>query len=276
MRPAGPTSARQESSDHAVPDTAAARARSHRRAETARLFDESVQCDGAAREALLEEIIRLNMVIASELARRYHGRGIAGDDLDQVANLGLVKAVQGFDPTQGNDFLSFAVPTIRGEIRRYFRDFGWAIRPPRSVQELQSRITTAEGELFQALGRSPRPSEIAEHLGVDLDLVVDSLSANGCFAPMSLDAPVADGDIAPTDRLGELDPSFATAEARVVLARILSDLSPRDRQILEMRFFGGCSQAEIGAEIGVTQMQVSRLLSRLLERLRRRLESEAA
>ena len=276
MRPAGPTSARQESSDHAVPDTAAARARSHRRAETARLFDESVQCDGAAREALLEEIIHLNMVIASELARRYHGRGIAGDDLDQVANLGLVKAVQGFDPTQGNDFLSFAVPTIRGEIRRYFRDFGWAIRPPRSVQELQSRITTAEGELFQALGRSPRPSEIAEHLGVDLDLVVDSLSANGCFAPMSLDAPVADGDIAPTDRLGELDPSFATAEARVVLARILSDLSPRDRQILEMRFFGGCSQAEIGAEIGVTQMQVSRLLSRLLERLRRRLESEAA
>ena len=276
MRPAGPTSARQESSDHAVPDTAAARARSHRRAETARLFDESVQCDGAAREALLEEIIRLNMVIASELARRYHGRGIAGDDLDQVANLGLVKAVQGFDPTQGNDFLSFAVPTIRGEIRRYFRDFGWAIRPPRSVQELQSRITTAEGELFQALGRSPRPSEIAEHLGVDLDLGVDSLSANGCFAPMSLDAPVADGDIAPTARLGELDPSFATAEARVVLARILSDLSPRDRQILEMRFFGGCSQAEIGAEIGVTQMQVSRLLSRLLERLRRRLESEAA
>jgi RNA polymerase sigma-B factor len=276
VRPAGPTSARQATSDHLVPETAAGRARSHRRAETARLFDESVQCDGAARDALLEEIIRLNMVIASELARRYHGRGIASDDLDQVANLGLVKAVQGFDPTQGNDFLSFAVPTIRGEIRRYFRDFGWAIRPPRSVQELQSRITTAEGELFQALGRSPRPSEIAEHLGVDLDLVVDSLSANGCFAPVSLDAPVADGDTAPTDRLGDLDPSFATAEARVVLARILSDLSPRDRQILEMRFFGGCSQAEIGAEIGVTQMQVSRLLSRLLERLRRRLESEAA
>jgi RNA polymerase sigma-B factor len=235
-----------------------------------------VQCDGERRDGLLEEIIRLNMVIASELARRYHGRGIAADDLDQVANLGLVKAVQGFDPTQGNDFLSFAVPTIRGEIRRYFRDYGWAIRPPRSVQELQARISTAEGELFQALGRSPRPSEIAEHLGVELELVVDSLSANGCFAPMSLDAPVADGETAPTDRLGDLDPSFATAEARVVLGRILSDLSPRDRQILEMRFFGGCTQAEIGAEIGVTQMQVSRLLTRLLDRLRRRLESEAA
>jgi RNA polymerase sigma-B factor len=276
VRHVGPTSAQQASSDHLAPQTPSTNARSHRRAETARLFDEAVQCDGERRDGLLEEIIRLNMVIASELARRYHGRGIAADDLDQVANLGLVKAVQGFDPTQGNDFLSFAVPTIRGEIRRYFRDYGWAIRPPRSVQELQARISTAEGELFQALGRSPRPSEIAEHLGVELELVVDSLSANGCFAPMSLDAPVADGETAPTDRLGDLDPSFATAEARVVLGRILSDLSPRDRQILEMRFFGGCTQAEIGAEIGVTQMQVSRLLTRLLDRLRRRLESEAA
>jgi RNA polymerase sigma-B factor len=273
----GPTSARQAPSDNLAPEARpSADARSHRRTETARLFDEAVRSEGAVREGLLEEIIRLNMVIAGELARRYHGRGIAADDLDQVANLGLVKAVQGFDPRQGNDFLSFAVPTIRGEIRRYFRDFGWAIRPPRSVQELQSRITTAEGELFQTLGRSPRPSEIAGHLGVELELVVDSLSANGCFAPMSLDAPVADGDGAPADRLGGLDPSFATAEARIVLARILGDLSPRDRQILEMRFFGGCTQAEIGAEIGVTQMQVSRLLSRLLERLRRRLETEAA
>jgi len=272
----GPTSERQAPSDQLAPQTPSSAARTHRRAETARLFDEAVQCDGAVREGLLDQIIRLNMVIAGELARRYHGRGIAADDLDQVANLGLVKAVQGFDPGQGNDFLSFAVPTIRGEIRRYFRDFGWAIRPPRSVQELQSRITTAEGELFQALGRSPRPSEIAGHLGVELELVVDSLAANGCFAPMSLDAPVAEGDTAPADRLGGLDSSFATAEARIVLGRILGDLSPRDRQILEMRFFGGCTQAEIGAEIGVTQMQVSRLLSRLLLRLRRRLEAEAA
>jgi RNA polymerase sigma-B factor len=276
VRQAGPRSSPQATSAAAAPETPAADARTHRRAETARLFDEAVHADGVVRAGLLEEIIRLNMVIAGELARRYHGRGIGAEDLDQVANLGLVKAVQGFDPAQGNDFLSFAVPTIRGEIRRYFRDYGWAIRPPRSVQEMQSRIASAEGELFQALGRSPRPSEIAEHLGVDLELVVDSLSANGCFAPMSLDAPVADGDASPTDRLGDFDPSFATAEARIVLGRILSDLTPRDRQILEMRFFGGCTQAEIGAEIGVTQMQVSRLLARLLDRLRRRLESEAA
>ena len=157
-----------------------------------------------------------------------------------MANLGLVKAVQGFDPSHGSDFLSFAVPTIRGEIRRYFRDFGWTIRPPRSVQELQTKITAAEGELYQALGRSPRPSEVAEHLGVDLDLVVDSLAANGCFAPMSLDTPAADGESGPVDRLGGLDAAFGSAEARIALAPLLKDLTPRERRILEMRFFGGC------------------------------------
>jgi RNA polymerase sigma-B factor len=248
-------------------------ARSVRRAETARLLDAAARTDDPhERTALHDEVIRLNMQVAGEIARRYHGRGIPGDDLDQVANLGLVKAVQGFDPSHGSDFLSFAVPTIRGEIRRYFRDFGWTIRPPRSVQELQTKITAAEGELFQSLGRSPRPSEIARHLDVDLELVLDSLSANGCFAPVSLDTPVAEGESGPVDRLGAPDPAFDSAEARVALKSVLTGLTPRERKILEMRFFGGCTQAEIGAEVGVTQMQVSRLLSRLLDRLRKRLE----
>jgi RNA polymerase sigma-B factor len=252
------------------------RSRSHRRTETARLLAEVQDCPPEARAGLEEEIIRLNMGVASEIARRYHGRGIAGDDLDQVAYLGLVKAVRGFDPSHGADFLSFAVPTMRGEIRRYFRDFGWTIRPPRSVQELQSKITAAEGELYQSLGRSPRPTEIAEHLGVELDLVLDSLAANGCFAPMSLDAPPADGESGVVDRLGGLDAAFDSAEARVALQPLLRGLTARERRILEMRFFGGCTQAEIGAEVGVTQLQVSRLLARLLTRLRRRLEAEAA
>ncbi len=252
------------------------RARSHRRSETARLLLEAQSASEAERPAIEEEIVRLNMGVAGEIARRYHGRGIAGDDLDQVAYLGLVKAVRGFDPSHGSDFLSFAVPTMRGEIRRYFRDFGWTIRPPRSVQEMQSKITVAEGELFQVLGRSPRPSEIAAHLDVDLDLVVDSLAANGCFAPMSLDAPAAEGESGPVDRLGGLDTGFDNAEARITLGPLLSDLTPRERKILEMRFFGGATQAEIGAEVGVTQMQVSRLLSRLLGRLRKRLEADAA
>lgn len=246
-----------------------------RREMTARLLHEAAGNDSPQeRVALLDEVIEINLEVAADIARRYHGRGIPNEDVDQVANLGLVKAVRGFEPSLGSDFLSFAVPTIRGEIRRYFRDSGWTIRPPRSVQELQTRITVAEGELFQTLGRSPRPSEIAEHLGVELERVLDSLTANGCFTPSSLDAPLSEGDPAHTERLGGLDPGFASAEARVALKSVLTGITPRERRILEMRFFGDCTQAEIGAEVGVTQMQVSRLLSRLLARLRERLEDE--
>lgn len=255
---------------------AGASSRSFRRTETARLLLAArATSDEEERASLQEAAVRLNMGVAVEIARRYHGRGIAGDDLDQVSCLGLVKAVRGFDPSHGSDFLSFAVPTMRGEIRRYFRDFGWTVRPPRSVQELQAKITAAESEMYQELGRSPRPSELAEHLGVDLDLVVDSLAANGCFSPVSLDAPVGDGERTPAERLGGWDGAFGSAEARVVLQPLLETLTERERRILEMRFVGGCTQAEIGAEVGVTQMQVSRLLTRLLARLRRGLEDAA-
>ncbi len=256
-------------------DDAAGRARSHRRAETARLLWAIKAADGEERAELEHQVIRLNMGVAGEIARRYHGRGIAGDDLDQVAYLGLVKAVRGFDPEHGSDFLSFAVPTMRGEIRRYFRDHGWTIRPPRSIQEIQAKLTAAEGVLYQSLGRSPRPSELAEHLGVELDLVVDALAANGCFSPVSLDTPPVEGESGPGDRLGGWDPAFGSAEARVALRPLLAGLTPRERQILEMRFVGGCTQAEIGAAVGVTQMQVSRLLTQILARLRKRLDEAA-
>lgn len=122
------------------------------------------------------------MVVAADCARRYRGRGIATDDLDQVAYLGLVKAVRAFDPERGFDFLSFAVPTIRGELRRHFRDQGWALRPPRSIQELQTKILAVESDLAQELGRSPRPSDLARHLDVDLEQVLDALGATGCSA----------------------------------------------------------------------------------------------
>ena len=253
----------------------AARTRADRRAVTVQLLDEASRTDSHdTRSELLDQVVGLNLEVASDIARRYHGRGIPDEDLDQVANLGLVKAVQGFDPSRGHDFLSFAVPTIRGEIRRYFRDSGWTIRPPRAVQELQMKIATAEGELYQALGRSPRPSEIAERLGVEVGAVRESLAANGCFTPAPLDTPGVADEGASADRLGALDPAFSAAEARVALRSVLTGLSPRERRILEMRFFGECTQAEIGAELGVTQMQVSRLLNRLLARLRTRLEDE--
>jgi len=242
-----------------------------RRAVTADLFDRACDARGDERHRLEDEIVRVNMSVASDCARRYRGRGIANDDLDQVAYLGLVKAVRGFDAERGHDFLSYAVPTIRGELRRHFRDLGWTLRPPRSIQELQGRILAAEGELVQELGRSPRPSDIARHLDVDLEQVLDALAANGCFKPASLDAPVPDGEEGIGDRLGDLDPAFDEAEARMTLATVMRGLTPRERRILELRFYGGCTQAEIGADIGVTQMQVSRLLDRLLARLRERL-----
>ncbi|WP_395693780.1 SigB/SigF/SigG family RNA polymerase sigma factor [Nocardioides sp.] len=241
-----------------------------RRAATQRLFEEARDGAGDRRRAVEDRIVELNMTVASDCARRYRGRGIATDDLDQVAFLGLVKAVRAFDPGRGHDFLSFAVPTIRGELRRHFRDQGWALRPPRSIQELQTRILAAEGELAQQLGRSPRPSDLAHHLDVDLEQVLDALAAAGCFSPASLDAPAPEGEEPIGDRLGEVDAAFAGADARVTLAAVMRGLTPRERRILELRFFGGYTQAEIGADIGVTQMQVSRLLNRILARLRER------
>ena len=246
---------------------------SRRRLETARLLSRARASHGESRRRYEDEVIRLNMRVAGEVARRYHGRGIASEDLDQVAYLGLVKAVRGFDPTRGDDFLSYAVPTLRGEIQRYFRDAGWAVRPPRSVQEVQARVTRAEAELCQSLGRAPRSSEIAVHLGEPLTLVLDAQAASGCFSPTSLDAfdDTSETEERPAERLGDLDPAFATTEARLALQPLMGALPERDRRIIELRFFAGRTQAQIGAEVGVTQEQVSRLLSGILLKLRRSL-----
>lgn len=242
-----------------------------RRVETARLLSRARAATGEDRSRYENDVVRLNLGVAADVARRYHGRGVPADDLDQVACLGLVKAVRSFDPTLGDDFLSFAVPTVRGEIRRYFRDAGWTVRPPRSVQEVQARVSAAEAVLCQQLGRTPRPSEIAVHLDVPLALVLDSINATGCFAPMSLDAPRSDDDEGVRELLGDLDPAFASAEARLALAPLMRDLTDRERTIIEMRYFENRTQAEIGAEVGVSQEQVSRLISGILLRLRRRL-----
>jgi len=178
--------------------------------------------------------------------------------------------VQGFDPARGHDFLSFAIPTIRGEVRRYFRDQGWTVRPTRSIQENQSKITACESELYQQLGRAPRPSEIAQHLEMDLDHVIEALGAVGCFNPVSLDLPVHDEGAETTigSTLPSQDGGFDVAEARVLLLPVLAGLTERERLIVDLRFFQEKTQAEIGAEIGVTQMQVSRLLAKILTRLR--------
>jgi RNA polymerase sigma-B factor len=182
--------------------------------------------------------------------------------------LALVKAAHRYEYAADRAFLSFAVPTILGELRRYFRDVGWTIRPPRTIQDTQQRIAAAEGELVQTLGRSPRPSEIAKHLDLDLDLVTEALSANGCYQPSSLDATWTTDQGSIADSLSEDYDGFSDIEARAMLKPLLGHLTKRERQILEMRFFHEATQAEIGKAIGITQMQVSRLLSALMARLR--------
>jgi len=221
--------------------------------------------------------VRLNMPLARMLANRYAGRGIALDDLRQVAYLGLVKAVRGYDPTRGREFLVYAIPTIKGEIRRHFRDAGWAVRPPRRIQELQARLWAADAELTQVLHRSPTAAELAEELDVSVDDVIESLAADGCFAPSSLDAPAADSETGSlAERLGGQDDEFDRCEARLMLAEAVRDLGERDRTILRLRFFEGWTQQQIGEKVGVTQMQISRLITRILGDLRESIEGKAA
>jgi RNA polymerase sigma-B factor len=243
---------------------------------TFELLIEAAASPPAERQRLLDEVVTSNMSVATAIAARYRTRGIASEDLQQVAYLALVKAAHGYDPDVGHDFLSYAVPTIRGEIKRHFRDLGWMVRPPRRIQELQARITAADAELSQGLGRSPRPSEIAAHLEERLEDVNEALATVGCFLPSSLDRPAGEsGTMTISDLLGGEDPGQGAVEARTMLAPVVRRLCDRDRRILLLRFFRGLTQQEIAEDIGVTQMQVSRLLTRIMGDLRRGLEDAA-
>ena len=223
------------------------------------------------RDGLVEQLIEANIPLARSMAARYRNRGIDLDDLEQVALLGLTKAAQRFDPDAGHDFLSYAVPTVRGELRRHFRDSGWMIRPPRRVQDLQGRISVAQNELEALLGRSPRPTEIAAHIGERLSDVIEALSADGCFTPTSLDGVVGDGSSTLGDLIGGEDSALESAEARIVLAPVVRRLSPRDRRIVQLRFVDERTQQEIAHDVGLTQAQVSRVLTRILASLREHL-----
>ena len=241
-----------------------------RAAQTRELFTLALATDSAEeRRRLLDTVIVMHLDLAHAEASRYRNRGIVLDDLRQVAALALTKASKGYDVTTGHDFLSYAVPTIRGELRKHFRDHGWMIRPPRRIQELQARINVADGELSRKLGRSPRPAEIAEHLDEDPESVIEALASDGCFLPASLDHPAGgDGVTTLGDLLAGEDPEHDASEARLMLGPVVRRLSPRDRRILDLRFYEGLTQREIAAKIGVTQMQVSRLLTRILAQLR--------
>ncbi len=243
-----------------------------RATRTRELFLLAQSCESEhERRELMNTVIEMHLDYAHAQAARYRARGVALEDLRQVAAMALTKATRNYDVNAGHDFMSYAAPTIRGELRKYFRDHGWMIRPTRRIQELQARISTCEADLSHRLGRSPRPAEIAEHLGVSPDDVIEALATDGCFMPASLDRPAGDEGATP---LGELLPGnrdgHSAAEARMMLSPALRHLGERDRLILGLRFVEGLTQREIAARIGVTQMQVSRLLTRILGQLRHR------
>lgn len=229
------------------------------------------------RRQLHDDVAMIYLEVAHSIALRYRDRGIPLDDLVQAANEGLVKAISRFDPDLRFDFLSFAVPTMRGEVRRYFRDQGWTVRPPRRVQDLQWQRSRVVDALHQQLGREPSRAEVAERLDVDVSEIEEADQAVGAFSPTSLDLPARDeeGSAALGDLLPDEDTDTLAAEARTMLQPVVRALNERDRRVLFLRFFEDWTQKEIGEEIGVSQMQVSRTLTRLLGTLREELGPDA-
>jgi RNA polymerase sigma-B factor len=234
------------------------------------------------RERLRAELIAGYLPVARNVARKFARRGEPSQDLEQVASVGLILAVDRFDPGRNIEFLSFAVPTITGEVLRYFRDRVHTIRTPRRLRELQSRIHDAVAELSQRHGRAPRPSEIARHLNLDVEIILEALAAHGAAHTASLDEPGwQDNDGSGSgDRgrfaaaFGQTEPEFDLIEHREGLTPLLAALPERERKILLLRFFGGLTQTEIAAQVGLSQMHVSRLLSRTLTRLRHQLATD--
>jgi len=248
--------------------------RADRAQQTADLLAELAVTDDPERaRELREQVVLLNRRVAEAVAHRYRNRGIPIDDLIQVAYEGLTKAVARFDPTMRNDLLTFAVPTIRGEIRRYFRDHGWMIRPTRRIQEIQTQAQETVRMLEQELGHPPTDEQVADRLGVEVEVYREAMTAHGCFQPTSLDLAVGPQGAPLMDAISDPAASLEASDARVMLAPVVRQLSERDRQILYLRFFEDLTQAEIGQVLGVTQMQVSRLLNRILGTLRTELQA---
>ena len=232
--------------------------------------------DDPRRIELRRRLITGFLPVARNIARKYAYRGENVDDLEQVANLGLVQAVDRFDPARGIDFLSFAVPTITGEVQRHFRDRQAAIRLPRPIWDLQTRVSQAASELSQRNGKAPTPRELAAYLEIDLEAVVEALQAVFETRTSSLDEPVRgeQGTGEPTELasvLGDADPSLDLVDDRVSLAPLLDALPAREREILLLRFYGNMTQTEIAKRVGISQMHVSRLLAATLAQLRQNL-----
>ena len=217
--------------------------------------------------ALRDELVSAHLGLAEYLARRFANRGEPLDDLVQVASLGLLKALDRFDPERGVEFSTYATHTIVGELKRHFRDKGWSIRAPRRMQELYLRLGKVVASMGQELGRSPTIAELAMETKVSEEEVLEALEAGQAYRSASLDVATEEGESLAA-RLGEEDPSLEDAERRATLSPLLAQLPPRERLILQLRFFDGLTQSEIANRLQISQMHVSRLLARSLAQLR--------
>jgi RNA polymerase sigma-B factor len=226
-----------------------------------------------ARPAARSRTIEAWMPLARHLANRYTGRGEPFDDLFQVAAMGLIKAVDRFEADRGVDFAGFAIPTIVGELKRHFRDRTWSIKVPRRLQELRLAINAANSALAHSLDRPPTVADIAAHLGVTEEEVLEGLEGALAYKTTSLSTPVSrDGGTLLADTLGGLDEQFEVAEARAVLIPAMAALDERERKIVSLRFQENMTQSQIAEQVGISQMHVSRLLTRALAKMRRQLD----
>jgi RNA polymerase sigma-B factor len=224
------------------------------------------------RQRVRAELISGYLPVAEHLARRFAGRGEPLEDLIQVATIGLINAVDRFEPDRGGSFFSFAIPTITGELRRYFRDHGWSTRVPRGLKDLHMSIRSSQTQLYQQLGRAPRPSEIADQLGIPISEVIEGLQAGNAYRSSSLDELLGEqGTATVGDLVGDFDDELAVIEDREALRPLLAQLPPRERTIIILRFFRQLTQSQIAEQVGISQMHVSRLLSQTLAFLQERM-----
>jgi RNA polymerase sigma-B factor len=248
------------------------------RARARELFAELASGAGsdAERQRIRDTLVEMHLPLVEYLARRFRNRGEPLDDLIQVATIGLIKSVDRFDLERGVEFSTYATPTIVGEIKRHFRDKGWAIRVPRRLQELKLALAKATSELSQRNGRAPTVAELARHLEMTEDEILEGLESANAYSAVSLDAPDTGDDDSPavSDSLGATDDALEGVEYRESLKPLLERLPPREKKILLLRFFGNMTQSQIAAELGISQMHVSRLLARTLIQLREGLLAE--
>jgi len=224
-----------------------------------------------------EELVTRFLPLARKLARRYSGAHEPFDDLLQVASLGLVKAIDRYDTSRGTAFSSFAVPTILGELKRYFRDLGWSVHVPRGAQELALKVEEGRQQLMSRTGRPPSVPELAEYLELSIEDVLEALETAGAHHTASMDSPREDGEEDSgtlADAFGLVDDRFELVDAKVTIAEAARHLGARERRVLLLRFVEDLTQSQIAEMIGVSQMQVSRILRRALEQLRELTQAE--